>query len=110
MDPHTAVGMSVANRLNNKDCPLLVASTAHYSKFAEDILTALDNKPPLNNGRKQNAHALCELLSKRVKRPGPHEVLLDTISRTPVHNLIIDANVNVIQQEIEAFLQRRLSN
>ncbi|GAB4280268.1 MAG: threonine synthase [Coriobacteriia bacterium] len=40
MDPHTAVGWEVAQRLRG-DAPVLVVSTAHWAKFAPDVYRAL---------------------------------------------------------------------
>ena len=40
MDPHTAVGWRVAERLKG-DAPILIVSTAHWSKFAADVARAL---------------------------------------------------------------------
>jgi len=44
MDPHTAIGWKVAADLRT-DAPVLVASTAHWSKFAADTLRALTATP-----------------------------------------------------------------
>jgi threonine synthase len=40
MDPHTAVGWEVAERLQGPD-PMLVVSTAHWAKFAPDVYRGL---------------------------------------------------------------------
>ena len=40
MDPHTAVGWRVAER-HKGDAPMLIVSTAHWSKFAADVARAL---------------------------------------------------------------------
>ena len=40
MDPHTAVGWRVAER-HKGDAPVLIVSTAHWSKFAADVARAL---------------------------------------------------------------------
>jgi threonine synthase len=40
VDPHTAVGWRVADRLKG-DAPVLIVSTAHWSKFAADVARAL---------------------------------------------------------------------
>lgn len=41
MDPHTAVAKVVADRVQNRSCPLLLCSTAHHGKFAPAVLKAL---------------------------------------------------------------------
>ncbi|MDZ4179391.1 MAG: threonine synthase, partial [Coriobacteriia bacterium] len=44
MDPHTAVAWEVAERTVGED-PILVVSTAHWAKFAADVLRALTGTP-----------------------------------------------------------------
>ena len=41
MDPHTAVGYKVAERLREDGVPVLVASTAHWAKFGNNVYRAL---------------------------------------------------------------------
>ena len=43
VDPHTAVGLAVANKLVEPDIPLLSLSTAHPAKF-EDVMLAAGSK------------------------------------------------------------------
>ena len=45
LDPHTAVAKTVADRLNDPNCPMLIAATAHYAKFAPEVLKALGHSP-----------------------------------------------------------------
>lgn len=40
-DPHTAVAWEVGERLRDATMPLLIVSTAHWAKFAPDVLRAL---------------------------------------------------------------------
>jgi threonine synthase len=53
MDPHTAVGWRVAER-HKGDAPMLIVSTAHWSKFAADVSRALTSasaeEPPAGGG------------------------------------------------------------
>ena len=44
MDPHTAVGFRVAEQLRG-DNPVLIASTAHWAKFGENVYRALTGMP-----------------------------------------------------------------
>lgn len=44
MDPHTAVAWAVADRLGS-DLPVLIVSTAHWSKFAADVARGLSGVP-----------------------------------------------------------------
>ena len=41
MDPHTAVGFKVAENLREDGVPVLVASTAHWAKFGNNVYRAL---------------------------------------------------------------------
>ena len=41
LDPHTAVARTVSERFDAESCPMLVSGTAHYNKFAPDVLDAL---------------------------------------------------------------------
>lgn len=45
LDPHTAVAWEVAERLRGDD-PVLIVSTAHWAKFAEDVWRALAGLAP----------------------------------------------------------------
>jgi threonine synthase len=44
LDPHTAVAWEAAERLGG-DVPVLIASTAHWSKFAADVVRGLTGIP-----------------------------------------------------------------
>ncbi len=45
LDPHTAVAWKVAERLGG-DRPVLIVATAHWGKFAGDVMRALTDQPP----------------------------------------------------------------
>lgn len=45
LDPHTAVAWDVAERLCEPGAPVLIASTAHWSKFAADVVRGLTGVP-----------------------------------------------------------------
>ena len=45
MDPHTAVAYKVAENVREDDVPLVVASTAHWAKFGDNVYRALHNIP-----------------------------------------------------------------
>ncbi len=65
VDPHTAVGISVGNRLRTPDVPLLSLSTAHPAKFEGAISKAI----PGHITSHESLEAL-EGLPKRKKRMG----------------------------------------
>jgi len=45
LDPHTAVAWKVAEQLGGEGTPVLVVSTAHWSKFAADVVRGLRGVP-----------------------------------------------------------------
>jgi len=45
LDPHTAVAWEVAEELGGKEAPVLIVSTAHWSKFAADVVRGLRGLP-----------------------------------------------------------------
>jgi threonine synthase len=45
MDPHTAVGWEIARRFKG-EAPMLIVSTAHWSKFPADVARGLRGLPP----------------------------------------------------------------
>lgn len=46
LDPHTAVAWKVAEELGQSDAPVLIVSTAHWSKFAADVVRGLEGLAP----------------------------------------------------------------
>lgn len=47
LDPHTAVGVSVARQLGNSSAPMVVLSTAHPAKFPDAVENACAIRPAL---------------------------------------------------------------
>lgn len=47
LDPHTAIGVSVARNLRNSDAPMVVLATAHPAKFPDAVEQASGVRPPL---------------------------------------------------------------
>src|SRR5674476_1292483 len=45
LDPHTAVAWKVAEELGGEDAPVLIVSTANWSKFATDVVRGLRGVP-----------------------------------------------------------------
>jgi threonine synthase len=46
LDPHTAVAWEAAGVLRDEDAPVLIVSTAHWSKFAADVVRGLEGIAP----------------------------------------------------------------
>ena len=48
MDPHTATSKAVANKMNlGNEVPVILPTTAHYSKFSDVVLRALNARSDL---------------------------------------------------------------
>uniref|UniRef100_G1NS07 Threonine synthase N-terminal domain-containing protein n=1 Tax=Meleagris gallopavo TaxID=9103 RepID=G1NS07_MELGA len=76
LDTHTAVAKVVADRLQDRTCPIIISSTAHYSKFAPAILRALKITEI-----KQNPLSQLHLLSSYSPLPPVHWGLLATLKK-----------------------------
>ena len=46
MDPHTAVGYSVASRMHDASVPMVTLATAHAAKFPDAVEAATGRRPP----------------------------------------------------------------
>ncbi len=47
IDPHTAVGVAAARRLENAPGPVVILSTAHPAKFPDAVARAIGSPPPV---------------------------------------------------------------
>ncbi len=83
LDPHTAVAWRVAEEAG-EDRPVLVVATAHWSKFAADVMRALTGQPP--EAPMPTGDAELGLLAE-VERLAPEAVVprqLEAVLRRPV--------------------------
>ncbi|XP_053122490.1 threonine synthase-like 1 [Hemicordylus capensis] len=103
LDTHTAVAKVVADRLQDKTCPVVISSTAHYSKFAPAILQAL------RIGEiKQTPLSQLHLLNSYNPLPPVHRGLLETLKKNEKQNYqACAADVNVLMDHVEALIQNR---
>eukprot|EP00058_Branchiostoma_floridae_P021190 XP_002606680.1 hypothetical protein BRAFLDRAFT_209525 [Branchiostoma floridae] len=101
LDPHTAVAKTVADRLTARDHPMLLASTAHYCKFAPDVLTALGTSLPTNS-----PVALFQALQALNPRPFLHGQLSKDIGRLKKHKTVLEADHRQVVKEMEGFMKR----
>ncbi|XP_013410220.1 threonine synthase-like 1 isoform X2 [Lingula anatina] len=103
LDPHTAVGKVIADRFNQGDRPVVIASTAHYGKFAQDVYSAINK----DDGRLDlNPAELFEELGARHPRPAMHWTLGNVVEKAPVHRTVCGADVREIEQELEKFVEK----
>lgn len=104
LDPHTAVAKVVADRLQDKTCPVIVSSTAHYSKFAPVIMQALKIKE-IN----QTSSSQLYLLGSYNALPPLHEALLErTKQQEKVEYQVCAADTTVLKRHVEKIIQNQL--
>ncbi|NXN96790.1 THNS1 protein, partial [Rhinopomastus cyanomelas] len=100
LDTHTAVAKVVADRLQDRTCPIIISSTAHYSKFAPAILRALRiteiNRNPLSQ---------LHLLSSYSPLPPVHWGLLETLKKGNEDHEVCAADTNMLMSHIETLIQ-----
>ncbi|CAH1266432.1 THNSL1 [Branchiostoma lanceolatum] len=99
LDPHTAVAKTVADRFSANDRATLLASTAHYCKFAPDVLTALGRSLPTNS-----PVALFQALQELKPCPSLHGQLSKDIQRPRRHQTVLDTDRSQIVAEMESFM------
>ena len=109
LDPHTAVAYRVAQNVRGEN-PVLVASTAHWAKFGDNVYRALHNLPA-GSPLPQDVSALtgCELneLISRETGGRPIPAGLASLDTMPVRfTEVIDGNVGSIEAAAEDFLRR----
>lgn len=101
LDTHAAVAMDIASRFAHVNRPMIVSSTAHYSKFAFDVLRGLGQFPSSHDPGKLFAN-----LRKLGPLPAMHSNLEVVVNRPQLHNAQCKADVNAIMNEIQKFLNR----
>ena len=114
IDPHTAVGIKVGNEYFNKNenVPMIISSTAHWSKFPQTILNALENGGN-TNGESDDYKKIFDILNNKYpsKKTPIHksiEKLIDfDIDNTKDHPSIscCQPNQTEIVEKIQTFLQ-----
>lgn len=101
LDTHSAVAMDIASRFVHANRPMVISATAHYSKFAHDVLRGLGEFP--------SSHDPTDLftsLHKLKARPVMHANLESVIKRPQVQKAVCEADVSRVMKEIESFLKR----
>lgn len=109
MDPHTAVSYAAAMRLRG-DNPVLIASTAHWAKFGDNVYRALhDIAPghPLPQEVEQlTGCQLNELIAKETGKWGIPKRLANLDNMTIRFTEAIGNDQGSIENAVTAFLQR----
>ena len=109
IDPHTAVAYAAAQNLRGEN-PVLIASTAHWAKFGNNVYRALHGIEP-SGELPADVAALtgCELNKLIAEETGKHHIPaglanLDTMQVRFTE--VIDNDVEAIEDAAEAFLAR----
>ncbi|XP_029444531.1 threonine synthase-like 1 [Rhinatrema bivittatum] len=101
LDTHTAVAKTVADRLQDKTCPVVISYTAHYSKFAPAILQALRIAEIKSDPLSQ-----LHLLHSFRPLPPVHKALIETLKlKEKLKHQVCAADVNAVFSQIETILQ-----
>ena len=112
LDPHTAVAYAAAQNLRGEN-PVLIASTAHWAKFGDNVYRALHGIEPHGDLPADVATLTgCELNELIAKETGKHHIPaglanLDTMQVRFTE--VIDNNVEAIEDAAAAFLARQVS-
>ena len=105
LDPHTAVAWEAAERLGG-DAPVLIASTAHWSKFAADVVRGLTGVPA--GAPVPGAADDLELLD-RVTDLAPGATVPPQLSAVRSRPRRFDARVEAGREPVEASLREWLA-
>ncbi|XP_053569907.1 threonine synthase-like 1 [Bombina bombina] len=98
LDTHTAVAKVVADKVQDKTCPVVISSTAHYSKFAPVILQALNI-----DQMKQSPLGQLHILNSFNPLPPAHRTLLKLKEGKNSHVSVADSQI--VMDHLEQFIQ-----
>ncbi|XP_078272255.1 threonine synthase-like 1 [Rhinoraja longicauda] len=103
LDPHTAVAKVVADRQQDRSCPVIIAATAHPCKFAADVLRALRFKEISQHPADQ-----LQMLSSLNSLPSVHKAVMERIGKIHIQKKeVCPADPSVIMDTIENFIQQK---
>ncbi|XP_075443722.1 threonine synthase-like 1 [Ascaphus truei] len=101
LDTHTAVAKVVADRVQDRTCPVIMSCTAHYSKFAPAILKALRIEEI-----KQSPLSQLHLLNSFNPLPPAHRTLLGMLKQNENQKShVCAADSNMVMNHVELFIQ-----
>ncbi len=109
IDPHTAVAFAAAQNLRGEN-PVLIASTAHWAKFGDNVYRALHGMEP-GEALPADVAALtgCELNRLIAEETGKDDIpagLANLDGMEVRFTDVIDGNVGAIESAAQAFLRR----
>ncbi|XP_044149370.1 threonine synthase-like 1 [Bufo gargarizans] len=101
LDTHTAVAKVVADRVQDRTCPVIISCTAHYSKFAPVILQALNIEEI-----KQNPLTQLHVLNSFHPLPPAHKSLIGMLKDGDSHKShTCQADSSHVMSCVENYLQ-----
>ena len=109
LDPHTAVAYAAAQNLRGEN-PVLIASTAHWAKFGDNVYRALHGLEPGEPLPEEVAALTGCQLNERIAQEAERSDIpaglanLDTMEVRFTE--VIDNDVEAIESAAEAFLRR----
>ena len=108
MDPHTAVAYQVASDLREEGVPVVVASTAHWAKFGNNVYRALhdiglDDELPAEVASLTGC-ALNRLIAEEAKVEGIPAGLAELDDLPIRFTEVIDGTASSIQDAVRAFI------
>lgn len=109
IDPHTAVAVKVAENLRTEN-PVLIASTAHWAKFGENVYRALHDIE-LGGQLPEDVAALsgCDLNNKIADETGDHNIPegLAKLDSMPIRFTdTIQGSLESIEDAVQAFISK----
>ena len=87
VDPHTAVAIKVAKSHQGSN-PMLIASTAHYSKFVEECQDIFDN------------------IDEVIDNPVKHQGIEECKDKSVVHNETLKADYDLVCDKLKEFVNQ----
>ena len=108
IDPHTAVAYKVAERLHGEN-PVLIASTAHWAKFGENVYRALHNitpgQPLPESVAELSGCALNDLIANEANSHNIPKGLAELDSLPIRFKDVIEGNTSAIEKAVLDFLK-----
>ncbi|MFC1628123.1 threonine synthase [Gemmatimonadota bacterium] len=110
LDPHTAVAWEIASQTRERN-PMIVVSTAHWSKFGENVYRALNGIPFLDPLPSDVADLPLSALLQEVARLAPGQPIPRALSRldlsVDLSEWLIEATPDAAEEALTIWLDQR---
>ena len=100
LDPHTAVAKTIADAMNTGEAPMLISSTAHYGKFGDAVLRAIEETDGVDLDSPESVFTKMADLNAR---PLMHRALVDSVLKPRRHHKVLEPSLPSIIAEIQEF-------